>query len=111
MIEIDTTKNKQMVKTRLNDWIIELQSKITGNSKVLNYKVTIGGGRKYIRIVLTPFSKYCTQDTVFCFVRAVDGVILKPSSWKSPTLNFSRGSIFDTPQSFKNVVHIDDWNR
>ena len=48
------------------------------------------GGRKYIKI-----AKQDNQTSVYCFVRAEDGAILKAATWKAPALNYTRGSIFD----------------
>jgi len=53
--------------------------------------IKIHGGRKYIKI-----AKVDNQTSVFCFVRAVDGAILKAATWKAPALNFTRGNIFDS---------------
>ena len=55
--------------------------------------LVIAGGRKYIKV-----SKVDGRNggqSVYCFVRAVDGAILKPATWKAPALNFTRGNIFD----------------
>ena len=49
--------------------------------------VTIGKGRKYIRL--------WTGSSIFCFIRVADGAVLKAATWKAPALNHSRGSIFD----------------
>ncbi len=56
--------------------------------------ITLGGGRKYIKIVSRE-SERCSQRSVYCFVRAEDGAILKARDWKRPAKNFIRGSIFD----------------
>ena len=52
--------------------------------------VQVYGGRKYIKI-----AKVDRQTSVYCFVRAEDGAILKAATWKAPALNFTRGNIFD----------------
>ena len=52
--------------------------------------IEIHGGRKYIKI-----AKVDNQTSVYCFVRAVDGAILKAATWKAPALNYTRGNIFD----------------
>lgn len=52
--------------------------------------VFIDGGRKYIKI-----AKRDNQTSVWFFVRAADGAILKAASWKTPALNYTRGNIFD----------------
>lgn len=48
------------------------------------------GGRKYRRIVI---GEGCHRS-VYGFVRVEDGAVFKAAGWKSPALNFSRGSIF-----------------
>ena len=53
-------------------------------------RIYIHGGRKYIKI-----AKQDNQTSVYCFVRAADGAILKAATWKAPALNFTRGNIFD----------------
>ena len=52
--------------------------------------IFVAGGRKYIKV-----AKRDNQTSVFCFVRAEDGAILKAATWKAPALNFTRGNIFD----------------
>ena len=54
--------------------------------------IRVEGGRKYIKVAKVESNG---GRSVYCFVRAEDGAILKPASWKAPTLNFTRGNIFD----------------
>lgn len=51
------------------------------------------GGRKYIRIIAT--SQAGASRSVHVFVEKATGLIWKADGWKSPTLNFSRGSIYE----------------
>lgn len=55
--------------------------------------ITIGGGRKYIQLWrdATPTGG---QKSIFSFVRAADGAILMPATWRAPALNLIRGYIF-----------------
>ena len=55
--------------------------------------VRVEGGRKYIKVATVCGSN--GSRSVYCFVRAEDGAILKPATWKAPALNFTRGNIFD----------------
>jgi hypothetical protein len=102
-ISIDYSKTPEMVTERLPAWIKELQNAFIKDYAErdiawLTPKIYIAGGRKYIKI-----AKSGRADTsVYCFVRAEDGAILKAASWKKPALNFKRGTIFDskTPNTY-----------
>ena len=56
------------------------------------YTVSVGNGRKYIKIWCDNGSR---NGSIYAFVRAADGAILKPAGRNAPTLNHIRGSIFD----------------
>ena len=56
-------------------------------------EVYVAGGRKYIKVATRRPDG--GGGSVYCFVRAADGAILKPATWKAPALNFTRGNIFD----------------
>ena len=43
------------------------------------------------------------QSSVFAFVRKADGAILKPASWKAPTLNAARGFVTDSDYGLCNA--------
>lgn len=65
--------------------------------------VQAGKGRKYL-----PIWKCALDDerrSIFAFVRAADGAILKPASMKKPALNRIRGSIFDQDVSDAITAH------
>ena len=96
--------NNQQVKTHLNQWIEAVTGwliedyhrslKAQGYEKLIGSQfenppyLRIEGGRKYIRI-------FDQHGSIFAFIRASDGAILKPASRKRPMLNHIRGSIFD----------------
>lgn len=58
-------------------------------------EIYMAGGRKYIKIARRDPQDHSHGTSVCCFVRAVDGAILKAATWKAPALNFTRGNIFD----------------
>lgn len=53
---------------------------------------------KWIRVIKCPRwtdgSLLKDQRSAYCFISQKDGSIWKPASWKAPTKNFSRGSIY-----------------
>lgn len=51
-------------------------------------QISIGGGRKYIKIVRAD-----NQTSVHCFINAENGDVLKAASWKAPAKH-ARGNIF-----------------
>ena len=98
---IDTTMTPEMVNERLADWIIDARQMMCDHyyrEGMLNQvpELYIAGGRKYIKIC----RRSGVSESVLCFIRAQDGAILKPASWKAPALNFTRGSIFDQKIAF-----------
>jgi len=89
----------EQVKEELPNFVARIQKFVTSYYRAqfpsLNCPtITLGGGRKYIKIVSRE-SERCSQRSVYCFVRAEDGAILKARDWKRPAKNFIRGSIFD----------------
>ena len=80
---------------RCQEVIAEHYKKNLANIVHLNPQVYIAGGRKYIKVA-TRGPQDNHGGSVYCFVRAADGAILKAVTWKAPALNFARGSIFDT---------------
>lgn len=95
-IPLDPNRCEAMVMERLPEWVAEAQAMFNehyeGRYATLNPpEVYIAGGRKYIKIA----KRGGGSNSVWCFVRAEDGAILKAASWKAPALNFARGSIFD----------------
>ena len=94
--EIDTTRNPAMVNERLPQWLQEAQQMFNEHygKRYPTLKIPtlyVAGGRKYIKIA----KRDGGSDSVWCFIRAEDGAILKAATWKAPALNFTRGSIFD----------------
>ena len=110
------------VQTHLPQWIQAVTEwlvadyhrrlKVQGYEKVIGSQfeeppyLSIGGGRKYIQI-------FDQNGSIFAFVRASDGAILKPASRKRPMLNHIRGSIFDpnldnalTPNGVRYISHL-----
>lgn len=75
--------SKEMVKAELPKFVARINSVVseymtTRFPNLAKEEVVIGGGR-----------------SVYGFVRAADGAILKAASWSAPALNFTRGNIFD----------------
>ena len=93
---IDTARTPEMVDERLPGWLDEAQQMMHDHYHRVDMpnqvpELYIAGGRKYIKI-----GRRCSgSNSVWCFIRAQDGAILKAASWKAPALNFTRGSIFD----------------
>jgi hypothetical protein len=97
-MELDERYTKEMVKAELPNFVERVNEMIKDHT-IKNFSnlkppvVHIGPGRKYIKLVSV--SNNCgTSTSVYCFIRAADGAILKSASWKAPALNFTRGSIF-----------------
>jgi len=78
---------------RCQEMIAEHYEKNLTNIVHMTPQVYVAGGRKYIKVATRGPGGY--GGSVFCFVRAVDGAILKAATWKAPALNFTRGNIFD----------------
>lgn len=94
--EIDTARTPEMVDERLPQWLQEAQQMFNEHygKRYPTLKIPslyIAGGRKYIKIA----KRDDGSSSVWCFIRAEDGAILKAATWKAPALNFIRGSIFD----------------
>jgi hypothetical protein len=92
---IDSTRCPAMVQEELPNFINRIQELVNAHyaANLSNLKpptIEIMGGRKYIKI-----AKVDNGCSVYCFVRAADGAILKAATWKAPALNYVRGSIFD----------------
>ncbi len=92
---IDETRCPAMVQEELPNFVNRIQELVDAHfaANLSNLKpptIRIMGGRKYIKI-----AKVDNQTSVYCFVRAQDGAILKAATWKAPALNYVRGSIFD----------------
>jgi len=67
-------------------------------------KVSIAGGRKYIKIAKTDrgSKSHPTErgsQSAYFFVDIEDGNVWKPASWKAPVKNFPRGNIFEDKAS------------
>ena len=94
-LALDETRCPAMVQEELPNFVARLQQ-LQNEHYAANLpnltppRVYVHGGRKYIKI-----AKQDNQTFVYCFVRAADGAILKPATWKAPALNYTRGSIFD----------------
>lgn len=56
-------------------------------------KISIMRGKRYVRIVRTSDGGN-GQRSVFCFIDATNGNILKSASWKAPETKNPRGNIF-----------------
>lgn len=96
-LEENVFVNPEMVAEELPRFVLRVNEMVQENWRHANltpHTYHIGGGRKYIRIVRYWGDKP-NDRSVLCFVRASDGAVLKAASWKAPTLNFIRGSIFD----------------
>lgn len=98
-IAIDETKNSAMVDEELPafiDRINKLRKKLYESRGWSGYgDVYISGGHKYVKLAYESYG----QTSVYCFVRACDGKVLKAATWKAPALNFARASIFDAPDT------------
>jgi hypothetical protein len=97
-MELDERYTKEMVEEELPNFVARVNEMIEEHT-IKNFPnikppvVHIGPGRKYIKLVSA--SSSCGSSTsVYCFVRAADGAILKAANYKTPALNFTRGSIF-----------------
>ena len=97
-LALDPNRCPAMVQEELPNWLARVNAmrqeehNRRGFSMQL-YPVEVAGGRKYIKLIYTMAGG--NQRSVYCFVRAEDGAILKAASWKAPALNYVRGSIFD----------------
>ena len=94
-MEVDIFVTPEQVQAELPVFVEKIQQMINEHyaanlSNLTPPRIYIHGGRKYIKI-----AKQDSQTSVYCFVRAEDGAILKAATWKAPALNYSRGSIFD----------------
>ena len=94
-LALDPTRCPAMVQEELPNFVVRVQELVNKHyaanlSNLTPPTVFVDGGRKYIKI-----AKRDNQTSVYCFVRAADGAILKAASWKAPALNYTRGSIFD----------------
>ena len=92
---IDENRCPAMVQEELPNFVARLQTMLDEHyaerfATLRVPEVFVAGGRKYIKI-----AKRDNQTSVWCFVRAADGAILKAATWKAPALNYPRGSIFD----------------
>ncbi len=74
---------------RLNQFVDGCQ-KIIKEAKATGVLSIDPDGRKYIRIVNTAYG----SRSVFCFVEATTGDVLKADGWKRPAKH-ARGNIFD----------------
>ncbi len=95
-IPLDPNRCPAMVEERLPEWIEEAQAMMERHYNRVGMpnqcpQVYIDGGRKYIKVAKRGYG----SNSVWCFIRAEDGAILKAASWKAPAKNFARGSIFD----------------
>lgn len=77
---------------RCQEMIAEHYEKHLTNIVHMTPQIYVAGGRKYIKVASRGPGG---GGSVWCFVRAADGAILKAASWKAPALNFTRGNIFD----------------
>lgn len=80
-------------ESALKTFVEGCQVKIDVYYKESNYsmpvpQISIGGGRKYIKIV-----RVDNQTSVHCFVNTENGDVLKAASWKAPAKH-ARGNIF-----------------
>jgi len=97
-LALDPTRCPAMVQEELPNWLSRVNAMRQAEHDARGftmqlYPVVVDGGRKYIK--LTYALSGGNQRSVYCFVRAADGAILKSASWKAPALNYTRGSIFD----------------
>ena len=87
----------EMVDTEMPNFISRCQELVNEHyaanlSNLTPPMIRVEGGRKYIKVAKVEKNG---GRSVYCFVRAEDGAILKPATWKAPALNFTRGNIFD----------------
>jgi len=66
--------------------------------------VYLAGGRKYIRLA----TKSSGSGSVYCFVNASTGAILKAAGWKTPAKG-ERGNVFDTATYKGKGLHSSGW--
>ena len=87
----------EMVDAEMPNFIARLQEMVNEHyarslSNLTPPMIRVEGGRKYIKIAKVEENG---SRSVYCFVRAEDGAVLKAATWKAPALNFTRGNIFD----------------
>ena len=96
-MELDDRYTKEMVKAELPNFVERVNEMIKDHT-IKNFPnlkpsvIHIGPGHKYIKLVSVDSMG---GGSVYCFIRAADGAILKSATWKAPALNFTRGSIFN----------------
>ncbi len=72
-------------------------------------KLTIGSGKKYLRIWTTTHDGG-GQKSIFVFIQKAEGKfpvgsVLKAASWKAPALNHARGTILGEAKDYGVTVH------
>jgi len=90
-MENDTTQ----FEARLAIWLAGAQKMIDDNSvnSTLRREVlSIGRGKRYIRIVR--ITEGYTSGSVHAFIDTTNGDVLKPATWKAPAKT-ARGNLFD----------------
>ena len=68
-----------------------------------NVSLDTDSGSKYVRVFTITYG----QRSAYCFVDKPTGHVWKPASWKAPTLNFPRASIYD-PSTW-DAVKVRPW--
>lgn len=97
-LELNENYNKEMVKAELPKFLERVNAIVDEHRNarfpnLMKEEVVVGGGRKYIKLISQRVDG--GGRSVYGFVRAADGALLKAASWAAPALNFTRGSIFD----------------
>lgn len=98
---------KPEIEARLVEWVREIEERINQDraKHVFAAKLTILKGSKNVKIRIQDIDRSTEQPpsefsgSVYCFIRAEDGAILKAASWKAPAKGV-RGSIFDANYSW-----------
>jgi hypothetical protein len=94
-LALNENYNKEMVKAELPKFVARVNAVVseymaTRFPNLPKEEVVVGGGRKYIKQ-----SVGGGHRSVYGFIRAADGALLKAAGWSAPALNFTRGSIFN----------------
>jgi len=97
-LALNENYNKEMVKAELPKFVERVNAVVdeymaTRFPNLPKEEVVVGGGRKYIKLIKQSVGG--GHRSVYGFVRAADGALLKAAGWSAPALNFTRGNIFD----------------
>ena len=92
------------MKTALETFVAHLNSVIVTPEGLQEKTIKAKPGRKYIKLINVEGGR---DSSVYCFVEAATGDILKAESWSKPARH-ARGNIND-PETYKNADQFGSW--